>query len=310
MSFTTNWPAFIVFACPHALAPAAEPAAAGFIDNGAHAAKPPGDSGAQKRERESLQDFLARLKVQRDQLLSEMRGSVDALLRTLEVEAQTRRIEGLQEAKARLVALGPEVAPLLVDGIDPGVNANDAGRLKSTYVTMALCELGSRAITSRLIALADSGSPEGKLNAIKVLAATPDPARVGPALVALYRASQGELRAAALCALAKIGGPENEKIVVEALADPSPEVVKSTLQALANAHAVASAPKVLRLLEVTHDAVQYVDALLLYYRAIPEAADKNHIAGLIALAGDFSASNEQRIRILEFLSTFGDKIDN
>src|SRR6185295_5023774 len=49
-------------------------------------------------ERESLQEFLARLRKQQAGLLAGMKGNVDTLVRALETEAQTRRIEGLDAA--------------------------------------------------------------------------------------------------------------------------------------------------------------------------------------------------------------------
>ena len=189
------------------------------------------------------------------------------------------------------------------------MQSDDAGKLRASIVTQALIEMPTRAITSRLIEIAKTGSPDGRLNALRVLGVSPEPERVGTVLVEIYRASHGEQRAAALGALARIGGAENEAILVEALSDPNPEIVRLTLEALASAHNVAIAPKVLALLEKTREALRYVDGFLAYYRACPEVADKHHLLALMRIAQDFTASTDARIRVLELLPQFAEKVD-
>ena len=82
-------------------------------------------SAHQEGARLSLQDLLARRKKMRDERVGELKGSVDQILRALDSEAATHRQAGLAEQKDRLVALGSECAPLLVDAIDPGENPDD-----------------------------------------------------------------------------------------------------------------------------------------------------------------------------------------
>jgi tetratricopeptide (TPR) repeat protein len=271
------------------------------------ASAPRASDGAPHRE--SLQEFLARIRAHRDDVMNEMKSGVDAILRAMDLEAQSHHTEGLSDGKARLVALGAECAPLLVEHIDPGEKTSDAVRLRSAYVTQALIELNARAVTNDVIDLAQKGSVDGRLNAVKILAASPETERTGPVLIGIFRASHGDLRAAALAGLARTPGADGERVLVEALADSQPEIVKLALTALANAKNTSLGPKVAKLLAATHEASAYIDQLVLYYRACPEAVDKPTLAALIRLAGEYSAGTESRIHVLELLPTFADKFD-
>ena len=260
-------------------------------------------------ERQSLQELLVRLRQLRDDRLGELRADVDAVLRAIEIEAQTHHSSGLEEQKRRLVALGPEVAPLLVECIDPGEGAEDPAILRSATIAAALAEQPSPAITGRLLEIARNGTSKGRLNAVKALATSPDPARAGEVLAEIYRTAPGELRRAALVGLARLGGGPNVQVLESALQAPDPSIVQSTLEALAEAHATAFAPRVLAIASVTHQAAPYVGPLLAYYRACPEVVDKAHVQALVRIAGELAVGNELRAKVLEFLPRFSDKFD-
>lgn len=263
----------------------------------------------QDPERQSLQQLLVRLRQLRDDRLGELRSEVDAVLRAIEIEAQTHHVAGLEDQRKRLVALGPEVAPLLVDLIDPGQGADDAAILRAATVANALVEQPSPAITTRLVEIARGGTPKGRLNAAKALATSPDPERAGEILAELSRTAQGELRRTALVGLARLGGPESVKTLETALQSPDPTAVQVTIEALAEARAAAFAPHILALASVTHQATPYVSAILAYYRAVPEVVDKPHVQALVRIAGEIAVGNELRARVLDLLPRFSDKFD-
>lgn len=260
-------------------------------------------------ERQSLQQLLVRLRQLRDDRLGELRADVDVVLRAIEIEAQTHHVAGLDEQRKRLVALGPEVAPLLVELIDPGEGAEDPAILRATTIAKALAEQPSPAITARLVEIARGGTPQGRLNAVRALATSPDPARAVEVLAELSRNAQGELRRAALVGLARLGGPECAKALDTAIQSPDPATVQSTIEALAEARAAAYAPKVLAIASVTHQATPYVSAILAYYRACPEVVDKAHVQALVRIAGEVAVGNELRARVLDLLPRFSDKFD-
>jgi hypothetical protein len=263
----------------------------------------------QENPRLSLQELLARLRKMRDDRVGELRSSVEQILRALDLEAQTHRTAGLAEQKDRLVALGAECAPILVESIDPGENPDDTARLRAGTITQALVELRSPVITARLVEIARTGSPEGRLNAAKDLCASPDTERASAILTELFRTAQGELRRVALIGIARMGGAENEKVVATALSAGSADTIKVCLEALAAAHATSYAPRVLKLASSPRDAAPYVEEILGYYRACPEVVDKPLLLALVRLAGELNVSNENRGRVLELLPKFSDKFD-
>lgn len=250
-------------------------------------------------KRESLQQFLEHLKSHQLGQSAQLRSGLEALLKTMEADALARRLDALEQSRTRLVGLGPEAAPLLLEQVDPGAEATDAQKLRALYVVRALAELASPAATDRLVQLAQTGSIEGRRNAITVLGSSPEPERAAPVLVGIVKQNQPDLRDAALTALAGLETAEGDKALSEALADPTPAVVRGTLMALATARNTRLAPRILRIVEVPRDAVQYIDALLYYYTRVPAAADKRHVVALLKLAADFSPPPELRARVLE-----------
>src|SRR5260221_511476 len=190
----------------------------------------PGASGdgpspsRQENSRLTLQELLARMKKMRDDRVGELRGSVEQILRTLELEAQTHRSAGLVEQKDRLVALGAECAPILVESIDPGESPDDTARLREGTITQALVEQRSPVVTARLVEIARTGPPEGRLNAAKALTASPDADRASAILVELFRSAQGDLRPGALVILYLSGERSARK---ELLADYDEQIDKN-----------------------------------------------------------------------------------
>ncbi len=259
--------------------------------------------------RESLQEFLQRLKAHQSGQVSQLKTGLDSILKSMEADALARRMDALEGARGKLVALGAEAAPLLAAELDPGVEATDALKLRALFVVRALQDLASPALTDRLVQLAQAGSIEGRKNAIAVLASSPEPERAAPVLVGIVKAKTPELFDAALGALAHLDTPEADKTLSDQLADASPAVVKSALLALAGARNARLAPRILRLIEVPRDAVQYVDTVLYYYAHVPEAADKRHVLALLKLAQDFSPPPELRARILDTIPSLSDKLD-
>jgi hypothetical protein len=278
---------------------------AGNLGGGREGAKP----GRDDAPRPSMQELLVRLRKERDGHLGELRASVDGVLRTLELEIQTRRPAGLTEQKERLVALGAECAPILVEMIDPGEKADESAKLRSSTIAQALVDQPSPAITPRLVAIARTGSPDGRVNAVRALATSPDVDRAGSVLAETYRTGEGEIRGVALASIARLGGPESDSVISAALESSDAAIVRTCLQALASSRGAAFAPKVLKKVAATRDAAAYVDGILAYYRACPEVVDKAHLLALVKLAGDVGVASDSRAKIVDLLPRYGDKFD-
>src|SRR5260221_3244068 len=109
-----------------------------------------GDAHQDAPKRESLQQFLGHLKSHQLGQANQLRTGLETLLKTMDSDALARRLEALEQSRVRLVALGPEAAPLLLEQLDPGSDATDAQKLRSLYIVGALQELPSPAATDRL----------------------------------------------------------------------------------------------------------------------------------------------------------------
>lgn len=268
------------------------------------------DSARKPGERETLQQFLERLKTLRDGVQTQISGTVDQILKDLEMEATVRRIPGLETQRDKLIALGTEVAPLLAPKLDPGANSLDPQKLVAQYIAQALAARPTPTITDTLLETLRTGSIDGRRNALSVLAVTPEPARVAPLLGQFFRQAQGQIRRDTLTTLVKIGGPDAERLLGEALADPSAEIVRYALSALAEGRGAAHAPRVLQILKATREASQYFDALIAYYRANENVVDKTVMTGFLRMAEDVSAARDVRIKVMGALADWGDKFDN
>lgn len=274
------------------------------------AAGAPAAGGQDRDARESLQSLLLRLRHQRDLILGAMQGEVTARIEDLEGHATARDLEGMDAARAKLVQLGPEAAPLLVEHIDPGTSPTDPQRLRAMAIAQVLAELQARSITTKLLEVVQGGSLEGRQNAIRVLATSPEPERAAPALIGIYRGGLPELRGPALAALARIGGAASKSALEEALGDARPEVVRAALEALAQAKNAGLANRVLRITATPGDAFRVLDPLLAWYRAVAEHVETAHVVALVKLAGDPSAPASERARVLEVLPRFADDFDS
>jgi len=261
-------------------------------------------------ERETLQQFLERLRQMRDGVQTQLATQVDQVLSDMEMEAQVRRISGLEEQRDKLIALGAEAAPLLVKRLDPGASGTDGQKLLAQYVALALAARPSRSITDALLEHLRTGTTDGRRNALVVLATTPEPERVAPLIGQFFAQAQGAVRKDALTALVRIGGPEAEKVLVGALSDPSAEIVRFALSALAEARGVAHAPKVLKLAQATREAAGYVDGLFAYYKACPEAVGKPVLIAFLRIVEDLAAPRDLRIKVLAELAAFGAEFDS
>ena len=260
--------------------------------------------------RPSLQELLERLKKERDGHQGELKASVEQVLRTLDLEIETRRPAGLAEQKERLVALGAECAPILVERIDPGEKPDEAAKLRARTIAQALVDQPSPAITSRLVEIARTGSPDGRANAVQALGSSQDVQRASSVLAEIFASGEGEIRGLALASLGRLGGTDSERVIGAALESGDAAIVRTCLQALAASKAAAFAPQVLKKVSATRDAASYVDAALAYYRACPDVVDKPHVLALVRLAGEVSVASEARSRILDLLSRHAGEFDS
>lgn len=254
----------------------------------------------------SLEDLLGRYREQRDGLLAGARSRVEELLAEMESAIQAKREERIEELRLELVALGPDCAPLLLEALDPGERADEPAVRRARKVAEALREIPTAAVSPGLLALARTGTPVGKRNALLALRGSSEPERVGQGLQELYRDSTGELRRVVLVTLAHLGGAENEDFVGRLLLDEDQEVRGNAFEAATSAASAGMAPRVLELLRVSLVAGRHVDHLLAYYRACPGALDDGHARAILQLSREGRLSDADAVRLIEFLGLHKD----
>ena len=131
-------------------------------------------------DRESLEDFLRRARTRRDAARKRMTEEVRVVLEALESLTPRTRASDADRLRNQLLVLGTEVAPLLVDTLDPGPEPSSGVTFRCSQVVRVLSDLGASSITDRLLHLAGEGILQGRVNALAVLRTSPEPGRVAP----------------------------------------------------------------------------------------------------------------------------------
>ena len=260
-------------------------------------------------ERESLQEFLDRMRKKQEAVFASLRGRVDDLLSDIDEAIDNNSAKDLVKARRALIALGPEIAPMLVEEIDPGRAPDRKPRERSQNVSWALRELPTRAITDRLLEIAKRGSVQGQRNALGVLGRTSEPRRVSPPIVEIYNSHTGIVQLAALQAIAQIGGDQNDGVLRTALLGVDDDLRQAALDAIVKAGAPQFAQQVLILATNLEKSKDYVNKILAYYRACPDVVDKHHVAAMIEIAADARVDTIQRQATLELLPLWERQID-
>ena len=258
----------------------------------------------QSEDRESLEDMLRRLESKRAELLARLQEQLTPLLEELKAEIKNKSSKKQAQVRNRISELGTGIAPLLVDSLDPGLEGDRAAQEFSRHLSRALVSIPTSAITDALLLLSATGSPQGKANALRVLAVSPEPARVSPRLIKLYRNSEGETRARLLQAIAQLGEADSDQILRGALMGSDGLLRGIALDAIISAEAEQFADEVLLLLRDLGNSAEHAYKFVAYFSSCPDIVEKEHVAALLSAALDDRVKSEQRIAILAKLVTW------
>ncbi len=262
-------------------------------------------------ERESIQQLLERLRKKREQLLASLEQQVKPLLEELKREVDNQSAKNMASVRERLAALGSAIAPLLVGSLDPGAAPNREATEYSRQLARTLVLIPTTAITDQLLTLAETGSPLGKNNALRVLAVSPEPKRVSPRLLELYNStSEPEARGTVLLAIAKLGGEENDQVLRSALVGTDEMLRGIALDAIVTAEAAQFADDILVLLRNLDLSASFAFKIAAYYAKCTEIVNKDHVSALIDAATDSRVPAPQRIGILQQLRQWERLIDS
>ncbi len=274
------------------------------------APRTPQADGDDVPERRSLEDLLREAEVERARraasLLPEVQGIVS------EMDALRSRVAGpsSRALQRRLTDLGPGALPLLVPFLEPGKDASRGEVFRGELVAEVLREATPPTVTDAVLELAKVGSPAGRLNALTVLAATPEPARVienviliasGKGIVGLPADQAETVRDAGFRALASIATPRAMEFMRTSLLSGDAAVAAAALRALEAAPTATSAPHVLGLLE-SGAAPGVAQSIVTYYTAHELLlADDAHAKALGSVAAAQETSSTQRVALLDLL---------
>ena len=259
----------------------------------AHAGSPapPGDAVEPAVQRRSLQELLEELRAAERIQLEAMRGSAEAALRDLRAAVQAKDAGAVRKSQAALEALLPAAAPLLVAQLDPGAEAKDTERAVAAALAQALAARPAPSIHVTLATIAREGSPSGRVNALRVLPGTADPARVASVLREVYEDSEGAVRSAALEALARVGREEDKPLFLAALRSGNSSLVRAALHRVTETADPAFVPIVRSVLADPAVAAPALPSLLAYLRVLKlEKEDVEALLGVIE-SGLFSVAD-------------------
>ncbi len=253
-------------------------------------------------EQLSLEQLLARYKAKREVLFESYRARIGALVMDIEAAYESGEKKHLKSFRESLLELGPAASPLLVTWLDPGASPSAPKRGRAGQIVVVLSQMSTRAVTPELLRQLEHGSPDGKRNALAVLAFSDDPGRVGPVLRQLFAKAEDSERGHVLAAIANLGGPGNEAFLSEVLADKDPELVKLAIGALTETKASSAAEHILELIKAYQVAAPHTPEIVAYYRACPQALGEEACDELLTLAERLSSQRADAVLILGLLA--------
>lgn len=248
----------------------------------------------------SLEAFLRRARAESESERARLRPRVEELVRKL---GQARSSPEIRKLQGEIEGLGTEAMPMLVPFLDPGASPGAEQEQQAREVAEILTHSGSPALFDDVVRIARTGSPRGRPLAIRVLGASQEVERARAALRALHPTLAGALRAECVTALARLA--PDDPLVVAALSDPHPEVVKAGLRALTPEARKAPRPEVVSLLGDPSRAADALDELVDYFCVPGQELDEDIVAGLIGFAARADLSPAARLKVLDGLPRFG-----
>jgi tetratricopeptide (TPR) repeat protein len=252
----------------------------------------------------TLEALLQRLRAQEASQVDALRGDVDVTLQRLTSAVASKQRVALDDARAALASLGPRAAPLLAEHLDPGPDGDADDERVALEIARVLAAWPEAPIGARLLETASTGTRAGRLNALHVIAAARDGARYEEVLAALWNEPDPALRAAALVAMARLGGERNAALLREALSSAGPELVGVALDVLTAARASDAAPALLALTQDRARAAQNAPGIVAWYRACPDVQGAEHGRALLGLALDTRVAVKDRVLVMDLLPRF------
>lgn len=251
--------------------------------------------------RRSLEDLLLEARERRAAAQAQLRVQLDGILAEMAPENRTPTPAEFATLVERIVKLGAESTPLLVERLDCAEGATENEKLRARELANALARMDTTAITSELLALLNKASPDGQRNVLRVLATSTEPERAREAVAKLFRTADTSLKQACLRTLLQLGGGADEALLTEVLGGTDDSLVELALDALATARSSAALEDVRRILGDSRRAARHAWSLMQYFRAQPALATPAEALAFAKLAASSSIAADTRVQLMDAL---------
>ncbi len=251
--------------------------------------------------RRSLEELLLEARERRAATQTQLRQQLDGLLAEMAPSNRTPTPPELAVLVERVVKLGPEATPLLVERLDCGAGATENEKLRARELANALARMDTTAITADLLALLSRASPDGQRNVLRVLATSPEPERVREPIAQLFRTADTGLKQTCLRTLLQLGGGADEALLTEILSGADDALVAITLDALAAARSPVALEHVRRILGDARRGARHAVGLMQYFRAQPSLATPTDALAFAKLASNSAVAIDARAALLDSL---------
>ncbi|WP_145065071.1 hypothetical protein [Engelhardtia mirabilis] len=257
-----------------------------------------------RADRQSIEEVLEAARAAREAERASLRPEVESILAgVLEASAEHNQRE-VDRLRKKIVDLGTGAGLVLIDMLDPGLNAPLGIERRAREAAQVLGSMHGMALLPPLLAIAEEGSLEGRPRAIAVLGHWPDPAIVGPRLERIYESGRQRDREAALSALAQLGGESAERVFASALSSTDRDRVEQALIELGRFPDPELAVLVGPLIEDLERCAEFLAPLLDFFAGQPSELTVERAASLLVLVAARKLSDEQSVELLERLGTF------
>jgi tetratricopeptide (TPR) repeat protein len=258
--------------------------------------------------RETFEELLARARSQRDALQAKLGVDVKDRVSRLEPNERNTRPGELERAVSEVVALGTEAVPLLVPYLDPGATTDERDLLRARRVAGALTRMDTSAVTGTLLDGLARFAAEGKKNVLRVLEVSKEPERVRPRVAETFRASEGDVKGAALRALFALGAAADSAFVKEVLLASDPELARLALHALAEGRQPALLDAVTTMMDDAPRCAVLVSDLIGYLTAVSGSLRDKDVLAFARLSIVPELDADRRVAVLEAVPTLVDKL--
>jgi len=250
---------------------------------------------------DSIESLLERTRARRDELQSRLAPRVGEIVAELE-SAAGENVAAEKRLRREIGELGPEALPLFLPFLDPGRPERKGPSYRARILARALADTPSDVLTTGLLQLTTSASPEGQRHAVAVLARQPPDPRIDRQLLLRFQATEGAVRLECIRSLALRGG--HEELLERTLRDPDPGIVGAVLEALASRGAAEAAPAVRGLLGRPRSASQVLGKITDYYSACPQVVDETTLDELLPFLLKEEIDDDTRIELLDVVPAF------